>query len=454
MKRIRLILSFALLLSCLTAKLQTSIAQFNGTFNIYSNSSATDDAGTWSISGTYDAGDKVSYNSDIYVSLQGSNVGNQPDTESDYWTAIDYYVEAFFNDPSSFDFQSTNSAVGDEIFTPNCDRYQIAYIHSNTGSIIKADLIAMDGAGIPGNFFSAIFRPTPNNSFPEFPANLSEVLRGCLLTHFAGMVDTAASSVSLEFDGDRQILRVPTAGENLGTATVTEWLEWWYFTAPTISLSASPSTQVYEIGTTNSINLTTTVNNDGGSTLSNGELTRTVPASNVVTAFGTATSDVTNISFTPIQTPVGADYTEQLYSFSSSQDWTFGTDGGTATSGTITINGIYPVFYGMSATDFSTASGTTLYDNLTKLVSGEGNKTVSLTGTNAFIYYAIPTTWDDTDLSQILDDNGFNILTSFTVYDVTVSSTGLDNDYSNVSYKLYKLNNLTTLSGPSYQFIR
>lgn len=105
----------------------------------------------------------------------------------------------------------------------------------------------------------------------------------------------------------------------------------------------------------------------------------------------------------------------------------------------------------MSATDFSV--GGDPYTGLTKLVQAEGDKTVSLTG-SGFIYYAVPKTWGDFNLSSIIDHNGFNVTPSFTSYDITVSSTGLVNDWTSVDYKLYKLNTTTTTSGYAYQFNR
>lgn len=54
----------------------------------------------WAIGTTYSAGDVITYSSVAYVSLQGSNTGNEPDTATTYWTALpttlapDYYDSA------------------------------------------------------------------------------------------------------------------------------------------------------------------------------------------------------------------------------------------------------------------------------------------------------------------------------------------------------------------------
>ncbi len=223
-----------------------------------------------------------------------------------------------------------------------------------------------------------------------------------------------------------------------------------YFAPPTITCNLSRTTTVYEVGTTNSITISGSVSNPGNATLSNGALTRTVPASNVVNSFGSATSYTSTISFTPTKNGSG-DYNLLSYSFRATQDWVKNAENGTATSVTRTVTAIYPVLYGMSATDLS--QGGNPYTELTKLVQTEGNKTVTFTGTSQYMYYAVPKTWSDYDLSQIIDHNGFNVTNSFTAYDVIVSSSGLSNDWIQ-EYKLYKLNTLTNAQGFAYQFIR
>ena len=228
-----------------------------------------------------------------------------------------------------------------------------------------------------------------------------------------------------------------------------DFFEYWYYTAPTITLSLSPSTTVYEVGTSNSITLSGVTTNQGGATLSNGNLNRTVPGpATSINSFAAATVYSQPITFAPNQTPSG-DYTELDYSFQAQQDYS-GTESGTATSSTRSVKGIYPVFHGMSATDLS--AGGDPYTVLTKLVEDEGDKTVTFTGTNEFMYYAIPVNWTDSNISEIIDNNGFNVTSSFTEYTITISSTGLTNDWSSVNYRLYKLNTLTTASGANYQF--
>lgn len=249
------------------------------------------------------------------------------------------------------------------------------------------------------------------------------------------------------YNGDRNILRVPTAGQNLGASTFREWVDWWYFTPPTLSMnSLSPS--VIEIGTSQAYTISGGTTNNGGATLSNGDMDKTFPSTAQITTFGAGTSYSQGITYTPLQTPSG-DYTEDEYRFSAYQNWVFGAESGTAQSPQRTIKGVFPILYGLSNTDLS-ATGDP-YTELTKLIEDEGDKTVTLTG-SGFIYYAFPASWGDNVLSTIIDHNGFNVTGSFTVYDVNVSSTGLTNNWTNEPYKLYKLNSTTTASGFDYQF--
>jgi len=292
---------------------------------------------------------------------------------------------------------------------------------------------------------------TPDSDSVRLFRQLGEYIYVNVGTSRTGGASSSGGGGSNAFDSNRPILRVPTVGVNIGGSTVNDFLEYWYFSAPTISLGLSPSTTVYEVGTSNAITLSGSTTNSGGSTLSNGNLNRTVPGpSTSINSFAAATTYSQPITFAPNQTPSG-DYTELDYSFQAEQDYS-GDESGTATSTTRSIKGIYPVFYGMSATDLSSTGDP--YTVLTKLVEDEGDKTVTFTGTNEFMYYAFPVNWADNNLSQILDHNGFDVTSSFTEFTITVGSTGLTNNWTGVFYRLYKLNSTTTASGFDYQFIR
>lgn len=314
---------------------------------------------------------------------------------------------------------------------------------------IKAVVTDSSGllTGLPSN--AAIARPDSNSLFP-FISGLTDPLQSCIQSQNWLRTVSSSGTSSPNYDSDKAILRVPTVGTNIGGATVTDWLDYWYFSAPTLSLSLSPSTTIYEVGDTSYITVSGTTSNPGTANLSNGGLDRTAPSTLEVDAFGTGTSFSFSFSFYP-QKDSTAHYKQLSYSFQASQDWVKGAESGTATSTTRTVTAVYPVLYGMSATDLSVTGNP--YTALTKLVEAEGNKTVTLTG-SGFIYFAIPKTWSDFTLSQIIDHNGFDVTPSFTSYDITVNSSSLINDWTSVNYKLYKLNTTTTTSGYAYQFIR
>lgn len=250
------------------------------------------------------------------------------------------------------------------------------------------------------------------------------------------------------FNSDRPILRVPQAGDNIGGSTITDWLNYWYFTEPTLSLALSPTTTIYEVGDTAYVTVSGSTSNPGSATLTAGAL-RITTTSDTLDAFGTGTSFTGAISFAP-QKDSTADYKALTYSFQATQSWVSGGESGTASSSTKTITAVYPVLYGMSATDFTL--GGSPYTGLTKLVEAEGNKSVTLTG-SGYIYYAIPTNWGDSNLSVIYDHNGFNVTAAFDSYLITIASSGLVNNWSR-QYRLYKLNMTTVTAGYEYTFNR
>lgn len=279
-------------------------------------------------------------------------------------------------------------------------------------------------------------------------AGLSDSENQYLMEDFVTQVPQGGGIDS--FNSNRPILRLYSVGTVVGGYTMTDMFEWLYFAPPTLSLSMSPTATVYEVGTSTSVTLSGSTTNPGAATLSGGELVRTVPSSNVVNSFGGGTTYTSTITFTPTKGGTG-DYNLLSYSFRAEQDWLKGAESGTAISTTRSLTAVYPVLYGMTATDLS--AGGDAYAELTKLVQTEGDKSVTFTGTAQFMYYAIPKTWGDFNLSVIKDHSNFDVTPSFTAYDITVTSSGLVNNWTQ-DYKIYKLNSLTNASGFTYQFIR
>ncbi len=385
----------------------------------------------------------------------------------------DFYIDGTLRHPRAT-YVGDSVQVNDIIVDADCNVFTVDSILSVISNFITvrvtpADTTVNTVREATGGILRAHAPPEGNNGAYTFPANMPIEILDCYMNYFSQTVgvnnvyitddtlyvidgfDTFAvelNSIDLTFDGNRNILRVPEAGDNLGTTTVTEWLEWWYFTAPTITLGSLSSPK--EVGTVTQYILSGATTNAGGAILSNGMLRVTSPSTDTLLAFGTATSYADTITFEPQQDSTGQ-FKSFSFTFAAKQNWVFGSESGTATSSSRTITAVYPVLYGMSSTDF-TSSGDP-YTTITKIVEAEGNKSVSFTG-SGFIYYLVPKTWGDYTLSIILDHNGFNVTPSFTAYDIDISSTGLTNDWTTVAYKMYKLDTTTITSNYEYTFTR
>lgn len=261
----------------------------------------------------------------------------------------------------------------------------------------------------------------------------------------ATQYDLSISSMDSTYNGNRSIKRVPTVGTNLQATTFRQWLNWWYvdsYTQPSISLNSLSPTTV-EVGSSTNYTLSGATNNPCSFTLSGGTVNGN--------SFGAATS----YSFPYTHLPT----THGTTTITATQSWNqTGTtcEVGTPTTGTLSasrsITNVYPVLWGMSSVSYT--GGAVPYSEWNKRVTTEGNQTgLTMTGTNQFIYILIPKSWSDFNVLSIIDHNGFNVTSSFTAYDVTVTSTGLTNNWTQ-NYKLYKLNNLTTANGFNYIYNR
>jgi hypothetical protein len=123
-----------------------------------------------------------------------------------------------------------------------------------------------------------------------------------------------------------------------------------------------------------------------------------------------------------------------------SRSWTLSiTDSANnSDSATKTIRWVYPFFYGEDVNDLSGGTG---IEGLTKSVATKGNKTIAISATNEFIYFAYPAVYGN--LSTILDGNGFNVTSSFTRHISAVTPTLWG---SPISYNIYKTNAVTTIN--------
>ena len=277
---------------------------------------------------------------------------------------------------------------------------------------------------------------------------------GTFIAFWTGSNWCVVESSGGAFDSNRNILRTYTVGTNIGGSTIADVINWMYFTPPTISISTSPTNRIVRVGTSTSFTISGNVSNSGGATLSNGVVQKTspLPVSNLNT-FGSGTSYNQGITFTPQQG--GSTIYDQLtYSFRANQDWTGSGESGNAQSGTVTLTSVYPILYGTSTLDLRSTGDP--YTILSKLDETEGDKTVNISG-SGFVYFGMPNdgssaSWSDVNLSAITFNGVTPLLSAFTPFTTTVSSSGLTNNWSNVSYTIYKLNNTTIASGDNYTF--
>ena len=107
-------------------------------------------------------------------------------------------------------------------------------------------------------------------------------------------------------------------------------------------------------------------------------------------------------------------------------------------SESFTLTWVYPFFSGEDSADLSSGTG---IEGLTSSISRKSNKTIAVSATNEFIYFAYPQTYGL--LNSILDGNGFNVTSSFTQYGASVYQA-VSGD--SISYNIYKSNSVTTIN--------
>lgn len=119
---------------------------------------------------------------------------------------------------------------------------------------------------------------------------------------------------------------------------------------------------------------------------------------------------------------------------------------------TLSKVGRFPYIYGMSTNNNSTG-GVSFYNDsgLSHDLNSNQSRTVTLNGSNEFIQYSYPSSYGS--LTQILDNNGFDVTSSFTKHTVNVISSGKSTDWTE-SYFIYQTNSVTSVSNKQFQFIK
>ena len=185
-------------------------------------------------------------------------------------------------------------------------------------------------------------------------------------------------------------------------------------------------------------------------TLSNSYLGGFAPTLPISYAGMTSISGV-SLGYTP---SISMDYTLSVYDSGVTNypldSMAIATGSSTVTYATasVTLDLVYPFFYGVTAANATTGPGVNaILGSLTKLVEGKSDKIVPLSG-SGYIYFIYPSWYGDIDSANgVFDENGFNISSSF-VYSTYESVINSPSSYwSGISYSVYKHGPLNV--GPS-----
>ena len=245
----------------------------------------------------------------------------------------------------------------------------------------------------------------------------------------------------------KTVLKEIKVGDKITGNKFSDLARFLYYRNPTIALNPSPT--VVQRGTVTNYTFTASTDNAGGAALSDGRIERNGVS---VSTFGGATSGTHNFIFSP-NAPSGNN--SSTYAFQAKQNYNGPEGSGTISSSVRTVRAVYAVLYGTSTVDYVSNSGGA-YAALNKLIQTEGNKSVVLQGGSGggqvYMYFAVPLTWSDSDLSQILDGNGFDVTGAFTRYVVNIATSGLTNN-TVTQYALYRSNSKTAVNA-TYTFKR
>lgn len=132
----------------------------------------------------------------------------------------------------------------------------------------------------------------------------------------------------------------------------------------------------------------------------------------------------------------------QIQAASVSVDTTYTTaadDGTTQPQNSDSLNFVFPFFDGDSV-----GTGINVYIDLNKRIVTQNDKLVPFSGLNKYFWFAYPASYGV--LSQILDQNQFDVTAAWTLTVADVSSTGLDNNYVE-SYNIYRTTVATDING-------
>lgn len=237
------------------------------------------------------------------------------------------------------------------------------------------------------------------------------------------------------FDGSRLVKRSGIPQVIPGGTTVTEFLNNYFYPFVPASVSLNPL-QTYQYGTSNSFSLVGNVEPNDETQI---YARRVYDVTSGTVLLGTVDSN----SFSYPLTNVVASHSYRV-------DVDVGNNGSpvTLSSPTRSVTFVYPFIYGMSQD--ASPTGSSLYSSLTKNVSSKSSKTVVLSGSDKFIYFAYPLSYGA--LSSIYDQNGFDVTGSFESYQLSVVSSNLNYNNWTQAYYVYKTTSVTSVDSKPFVF--
>jgi hypothetical protein len=241
---------------------------------------------------------------------------------------------------------------------------------------------------------------------------------------------------SLELDDDRYMpmtIGGLPIGNSFNNISISEVLRGMLYTYLGPLCTISVDRQYYEVGTYPTPTLTYTITKRTENTLPTG-LTNMIPGVYPqITTDGQTT--ITGISSGIVISPI--DTSSTLFTI------TVG-DGITTSTASVSVQGIYPYFYGFSNIDI--IDNNTL-NSLTKLVEYKSDKIIDISGSGNY-YFVYDSSYGL--LTEILDDYGLDHINDFSYSIRTLSKF----PWSTKEFLVYQWNNVSQIGPPSinYQF--
>lgn len=245
---------------------------------------------------------------------------------------------------------------------------------------------------------------------------------------------------SLELNDDRYM---PTSigglpmGNSFNNISISEVLRGMLYTYLGPLCTISVDQQYYEVGTYPVPTLTYTITKRTNSTLPTG-LTNMIPGVYPqITTPGQTT--ITGVSTGIVISPISTSPTTFTITVSDGD-----TQPTSSTSSSVSVQGIYPYFYGFS--DIDIIDNNTL-NSLTKMVEYKSDKIIDISGSGNY-YFVYDSSYGL--LTNILDDYGFNHISEFSYSLRTLSKF----PWATKEFLVYQWNNVGQIGPPSinYQF--